>query len=156
MTPEPREQISGEIAVGERAVLRLIPLSRLCAAFIVVCGAAIAWHTESPHWVDSAGKVVIVVSLFFTYLQFRLEFEYHERQELAQVAVKRELADRGIPLGERDELSLEIKEEGRNRFNRARHRVLMNALVLAGCGELVAAFGSFVFEAIGHALRSVA
>lgn len=137
----------------DRSILRLIPASRAVAGVILFVGSIVAWKTSHPHWVESAGKLLVVMSLYFTYLQFRLESDHAKENQDRELALREEISERGMPKEAAEATFLEIRDKYRFEFEHLRRRVLMNALIMAASGELVAAFGPAAFESAGKLLR---
>ena len=144
-----------DFALSQQRVLSAMRWLCIAGAAIVVCGFLLAGATGVHYWIDRSGKVLVVVSLGLTYLQFRLEYRHPDRLAKRVVKARRRAEDKGY-LTDAGAFAGSAAEKQTEAFERMRRRVFMRALLLAGAGELIAAFGSVAFGALVGAMAAPA
>jgi hypothetical protein len=99
---------------------------RVFVALAILGGLLGAWLTATPYWVDRSGKVVVALSLFLTYVQFKyeagLEAEAAETARRAQILAE----SRALPSSEVARVVHEVREKFRSMTEETRHTILLN------------------------------
>jgi hypothetical protein len=91
--------------------------------------------------VDRGGKVIVVISLFLTYLQFRYEVGLRQQNLVVKSHAETMAQNKGLPAHEIASLLRDVDTSLNVRYETVRHRVLVNALFMAGIGEVISGFG---------------
>ena len=137
---------SNNLNFDEHRVERLILGFRFSALAILLVGIGVACVTGVERWIERSGHLLVAGSLFLTYLQFRYESHFSNRYRTAALRAEQLAAEKYIPV---EEARRVIDEAARNlnaRFEAVRHTVLVNAVISAAAGELIAAFGDLAFS----------
>ena len=124
----------------EPKVQALIRISRVVVLTIVSLGIAAAIATDSGKWIDRSGKLVVAVSLFLIFIQFRYE-EFFAKSGKSESSIVDEIEEKGAPKQEASRIAGQKVEETKDRFEIINRRVTLHSLFTAGVGEVIAAFG---------------
>jgi hypothetical protein len=132
----------------EFKVERLIVLFKVLIAVILIIGVFVAIETTSGRWIDRSGKVMVAVSFLVTFWQFRYENQVAARSKSILLMPEKLIEAKGVPQEEAIRVASQIVTDLQTRIEKVRLRLLLHALVVAGIGELIAAFGEDIFLSV--------
>jgi hypothetical protein len=109
--------------------------------------ADLRWGCE---YFQRSGKVIVALALLATYGQFVYERRFLEALPELKETVRDRLKEKGLS---GTELSLQVSRESaemKKAMEEARRKILITALLAAGSGEVIAAFGDFAVMLLRH------
>jgi hypothetical protein len=105
------------------------------------------WGCE---YFQRSGKVIVALALLATYGQFVYERRFLEALPILENTVRDRLREKGFSGTELSLLVSQKSAEMKEGMEAARRKILITALLAAGSGEVIAAFGDFAVMLLRH------